>query len=194
MFRTTVSVASVIAAVSVAASAFAGPIVGPAAFRPDRPQIDPDRFPGLVQGCPVDPAIASVTLTKGSRPGQVRVSYVVVNNGASAWRSGAGQQVATLNVVNSATGATRAFHRSLPTSAASGATMASVTTPMMAAPFDHGEFGGEVEVSIAYDPDIYIDGNRCNDDGQSANNTARVENSEVLAFLTGAATTRTFTF
>lgn len=188
MFRTIISVASVIATVSIAASAMAGPF-GPAPFKPVQPLPRPD---GLVIGCPVDPAIASVTLTKGARPGQVRVSYAVVNNGASAWRSGAGQQIATLNVVNSATGAARTFHRSLPTAAAAGASMAAVTTPMMAAPFDHTEFGGTVEVSIVYDPDIPIDGNRCNDDSNLDNNSVHLSAETVLAFLSGAATSQTY--
>jgi hypothetical protein len=190
MFKTIVSVASVIATVSVAASAMAGPMssrtITPVLKLPE------GRPPVAVFTCDVDPAIASVTLTKGARPGQVRVSYEVVNTGALAWRSGSGQQVATLNVVNSATGALRAFHRTLPTAAAPGATMAAVTTPTMAAPFDHTEFGGTVEVSIVYDPDIAIDGNICNDDQNLDNNSIRLSAETVLAFLSGPASSQTY--
>jgi hypothetical protein len=35
----------------------------------------PDAFRPLPLTCQVDPAIRSVTLTKGRRPGQVRISY-----------------------------------------------------------------------------------------------------------------------
>ena len=49
----------------------------------------PRIFPGVTARCHVNPGIASVTLTKGSRRGQVSVSYEIVNQGRSAWSSGA---------------------------------------------------------------------------------------------------------
>ena len=199
MFRTTVSVASVIATVSIAASAFAGPItpqsLKPLPYRPG-PTLPGPVLPGptLPAICDVDPAVASITLTKGARQGEVRVSYEIVNRGRSAWRSGEGQQVVSLKTVNGNTGETHDLDRALTTSAAGGATMLRASTPMLSYPFDSFEFGGTVDVSVVYDPDIYIDGNACNDDRRSGNNTASIDSASVFAFLSGAATSRTFRF
>jgi hypothetical protein len=198
MFRTTVSVASVIATVSIAASAFAGPItpqIKPLPYRPG-PVLPGPVLPGPVLPaiCDVDPAVASITLTKGARQGEVRISYEIVNRGRSAWRSGSGQQVVSLKAVNGNTGETYDLDRALTTSAAGGATMLRASTPMLSYPFDTFEFGGTVDVAIAYDPDILIDANCCNDDRRSGNNTASIDSATVFAFVKGSATTRTFRF
>lgn len=191
MFKTIVSVASVIATVSIAASAMAGPIT-PRTFQPAPALPAGTTLPGFTLGCIVDPSIASVTLTKGSRRGQVRISYVIVNAGLSAWRSGANQQGVHLRAVNGNTGGVFASDRALTGSAAAGATMQRFATPMIDNAFDDFEFGGHVDLAVTYDPDILIDGNRCNDDTNSGNNTVRIENGEILAFMNGAATSRTF--
>ena len=64
MFKTIVSVASVIATVSIAATAMAGPIpsktITPVFRLPEGPA------PVAVFTCDVDPSIVSVTLTKGA--------------------------------------------------------------------------------------------------------------------------------
>jgi len=60
------------------------------------------------------------------------------------------------------------------------------TTPLIRNAFDDFEFGGHVALSISYDPDIFIDGNRCNDDSNAGNNTFRIETGEILAFMNGA--------
>lgn len=142
--------------------------------------------------CQVDPAVASVTLTKGSRRGQVSVSYEIVNQGRSAWASGARQQGVNLSAHNGNTGRTYRNHRILPGSAAAGGTMLRFSSPYISNAFDDFEFGGHVDVSISYDPDIYIDGNDCNDDSNSANNRVRIENADILDFMRGTATSRTF--
>jgi hypothetical protein len=152
----------------------------------------PRTLPGLPTVCHVDPAVASVTLTKGSRPGQVSVSYEVVNRGRSAWTSGARQQSVSLQARNANTGRVYRSNRALPTSAGAGSSMLNFSSPMISNAFDDFEFGGDVEVAIAYHRDIYIDGNSCNDDSSSTNNQFRVENAEVMAFLRGTATSRTF--
>jgi hypothetical protein len=191
MFRTTVSVASVIATVSIAASAMAGPIT-PRTFQPGPSLPAGATLPGFTLGCVVDPSIASVTLTKGARRGEVRISYVITNAGSSAWRSGANQQGVHLRAVNGNTGGVFASDRALTGAAAAGAVMQRFTTPLIRNAFDDFEFGGHVELAVTYDPDIYIDGNRCNDDADAGNNTFRIENGDILAFMNGAATSRTF--
>ncbi len=191
MSRTIISVASVIATVSIAASAMAGPIA-PKGIIPAHPLPAGTTFPGLSLTCTVDPAIVSVTLTKGARRGQVRISYEIRNLGRSTWRSGANQQGAHLRAVNGNTGGVFSSDRPLPGTAAAGAVMQRFTTPMIENAFDDFEFGGHVELAITYDPDILIDGNRCNDDANTANNTFRIENGDILAFMNGAATSRTF--
>ena len=191
MFKTIVSVASVIATVSIAASALAGPItpkvVGPMASVPAGV-----RLPQLSLICDVDPSIVSVTLTKGARRGQVQISYVIANAGASSWRSGANQQGVHLQAVNANTGRVFASDRALTGSAAAGATMQRFTTPMINNAFDDFEFAGHLDLRIGYDPDILIDGTRCNDDADNANNVFRLENGDILGFMNGAARSQTF--
>lgn len=147
--------------------------------------------PGLAR-CQVDPAVVSVTLTKGSRRGQVRVSYEIVNQGRGAWASGPRQQGVNLLAHNGNTGRDYRNYRALTGRAGAGASMLRFTSPLINNAFDDFEFGGHVEVAISYDPDIYIDGNNCNDDSNAANNTFRVENADILGFMRGAATSQTF--
>lgn len=191
MFRTIASVIAFAASASIAASAAAGPFTPVAPVKPG-PSLPEPRFTPLA--CAVDPAVASITLTKGSRPGQVRISYEIVNRGRSAWRSGEGQQLVALRAVNNDTGRAFTSSAALAARAAAGGVMQRFLSPFIDNAFDTFEFGGEVEVAIAYDPDILIDGNRCNDDANTANNTARVSTDQVMAFLGGAATSRTFRF
>ncbi|HEV7227843.1 hypothetical protein [Brevundimonas sp.] len=155
-----------------------------------------DRFQprgGLIRDavCAVDPAITGVTLTKGDG-GAVRVAYEVANRGRHAWASGEGQQMVTVRVTNGNTGRIFAESEALATAAAPRASMGRFSTPMIADAFDTFEFGGEVEVEIAYDPDIAIDGNGCNDDGAARNNVLRISHSQVAGFLGSRATSRTF--
>lgn len=142
--------------------------------------------------CQVNPGIVGVTLTKGSRRGQVSVSYEVVNQGRSAWVSGARQQGVNLLAHNGNTGRTWRNHQALTGNATAGGTMLRYSSPYISNAFDDFEFGGHVDVSISYDPDIYIDGNDCNDDSTTANNQVRIENADILAFMQGTATSRTF--
>lgn len=189
MFRTTVLTASLLATVSVAASAMAEP------FTPMKaPAFDarPAGFAPPTLACVADPAIASVTLTKGARRGQVSISYVVVNAGASPWRSGANQQAVYLNAVNGNTGRAFTTTRTLTASAPSGGLMQRFTTPMITSAFDDFEFGGHLDLMLSYDPDIYIDGNCANDDRNSDNNRVHIDNGEILAFMNGAARSQTF--
>ncbi len=187
MFRTTVLTATLLATVSIAATAMAGPPT----IKPGS-TIRPAGFAPPTLSCVADPAIASVTLTKGSRPGQVSISYVVVNAGASAWRSGADQQAVYINAVNGNTGGAFTTTRALTGSAASGAVMQRFTTPMIAGAFDSFEFGGHLDLMLSYDPDIFIDGNCANDDRNEDNNRVHIDNSQILAFMNGAARSQTF--
>lgn len=193
----TLSIGAVCAFTTVLAGAAIAQDRVPYDFRP----VGADRLPGGVTHrdfsplrpvrCQVDPAVASVTLTKGSRPGSVSASYEIVNRGRSDWASGARQQVVQLAVTNGSSSRARRVSRPLTASAGAGATMQTYTSVTMANAFDV-EFGGDVEVAITYDPDIYIDGNNCNDDASSTNNQFRIENAEVMAFMRGTATSRTF--
>ena len=192
MFKTIVSVASVIATVSIAASAMAGPIA-PKGVTPAFQLPPGSTLPVASLYCTVDPTIVSVTLTKGARPGQVRISYEVANAGSSAWRSGANQQGVHLRAVNANTGRAFVSDRPLTGAAAAGATMQRFTTPLINNAFDNFEFAGSLDLQIGYDPDILIDGNRCNDDANTGNNVVHLDNSDNLAFMNGTATSRTYT-
>ena len=191
MFRTTLTVASVIATMAVATSTVAGPIA-PKGFTPNANIPVGTTLPTLSLLCTPDPAIVSVTLTKGARRGDVRISYLIVNNGPSAWRSGANQQGAHLRAQNANTGRTFVSDRPMTGVAAVGGTMARFTTPVIPNAFDDFEFAGHVDLFIGYDPDILIDGNRCNDDADTANNALHIDNGELLGFMRGTARSQTF--
>lgn len=141
--------------------------------------------------CSVDPAVTAVTITKLGR-NQYRVAYEIANRGRSAWRSGSNQQNVLLTTRNGSSGRTFSDVQSLTGSAGARSTMARYSSPAISDALDDFEFGGLVEVSIAYDPDIAIDGNRCNDDSNSGNNTLAVEGEALMAFLKSRATSRTF--
>jgi len=153
---------------------------------------DPRGYAPRPVACDVDPRVASVTLTKGARPGQVSVSYEVINAGRGAWASGPRQQNVSLVARNNNTGREFRNRQALTVSAGAGATMLRYTSPMISNAFDDFEFGGEVTVAIIYDPDITIDGNPCNDDRNSGNNTFRITYSDIIAFSRGTASTRTW--
>lgn len=142
--------------------------------------------------CDVDPMISSVTLTKGARRGQVSVSYEVVNAGRTAWTSGPRQQGVNLVAHNGNTGRAFRNHQAMTGMAGAGASMVRYDSPMISNAFDDFEFGGHVDVAITYDPDIAIDGNRCNDDRTYSNNTLRIDNSAILGFMRGTASRQTF--
>lgn len=141
--------------------------------------------------CIVDPAVTAVTVTKLGGD-QYRVAYEVANRGRSAWRSGANQQTVVLTTRNGSSGRAFSDVQSLTGAAGGRASMGRFSSPAIADAFDDFEFGGLVEVSIAYDPDIAIDGNRCNDDSNSGNNTLAVEGEALMAFLKSRAISRTF--
>lgn len=151
----------------------------------------PDFRPGPI-ACQVDPSIVSVTLTKGRNAREVSVSYEVRNMGRSAWASGHRQQGVNLTANNGNTGRSFTSYQTMTGSAASGATMLRYTSPQIANAFDDFEFGGFVDVSLSYDPDIRIDGNACNDDSNGFNNRIRIENDAILGFMRGTARTQTF--
>lgn len=142
--------------------------------------------------CNVDLDVTSVTLTKTSTPGAVRVTYEIHNVGRSAFASSAGQQQATLAVRNNNTGNVVTRTRALGTRAAAGARLARVSTSTIANAFDTHEFAGTVDVSIAFDPDIAIDGNACNDDANAANNRLTITTEQVWAFISGSASSQVF--
>ena len=196
MFKTILSVAGVVATVSIASSAMAGPIapkgIAPQGVTPAHQLPAGATLPTLSLYCTVDPSIVSVTLTKGARRGQVQISYEVVNAGSSAWRSGANQQGMHLRAVNANTGGVFTSDRALTGSAGAGAAMQRFTTPMINNAFDDFEFAGSLDLRIGYDPVILIDGNRCNDDADTGNNVVHLDNGEILGFMNGPARSQTF--
>ncbi|MEG3181847.1 hypothetical protein [Sphingomonas sp. LT1P40] len=153
------------------------------------PRLTPEPF----RPCRVDPQIRSITLTKvGGMKNKIQVSFDVYNNGSTAWRSGANQQNVTLCVRNGSTGAVYTVTRALPAGAPAGGRMLTFTTPVIPNAFDTFEFSGTVDVQISYDPDIAIDGNKCNDDTNSANNRREISARMVQAFLGETRSSRTY--
>lgn len=184
--------------ITLTAAAIALAAGGTAMAQSDLPQAKftprplPTPLPGPVLRCQVDPAIGRVTLTKTARPGEVTVYYEVVNRGANAWSAGANQANVTLNVRNGNTGRSFSETRNLPTSAAAGSVMLRRITPVIPGAFDTFEFSGTVDLAIAYDPDIRIDANRCNDDSNMANNRKSITSRQIQAFLASTARSQNF--
>lgn len=172
------------------------PQVSPQAQDALRNQTTPQLVPpgGFAFTCRVDPAISRVTLYKTANGSSIRLGVEVVNRGTSTWTSGAGQALVSWQLRNNNTGQVQGSSRNLATSARAGARLLSYSTPYYRNAFDTFEFGGNVTVSIAYDPDIGIDSNRCNDDMNAANNTVTISNEQVQAFLSGRNSSQTFTY
>jgi len=181
-------------AVSLAAGGAAAQVQLPQGPPITQPQLPPGTpTPQITPPCCVDLAITSITLNKLSRPGYARVEFEVVNLGPSAWNSGANQQLANLVVHNNASGAD--YTLSVPFGArriARNERAARVVSTTIANAWDTFEFGGTVQASLSFDPDIAIDGNPCNDDTNAANNTFNLTHAQVWAFISSTRTTQTF--
>jgi hypothetical protein len=196
MIRSTLTLAATAAAIALggaASSQVTGPQIKDKAKVLPTPRITPTPRFTVTPACQVDPAITAVTLTKsGGIKEKIIVGFEVRNLGRSAWSSGANQQNVTLTVKNGNTGREYRVTRPLPARAAPGARMLAFTSPVIANAFDTFEFSGTVSLQIAYDPDIRLDGNRCNDDSNAANNLKQITDRQVSAFLNGTPATQRF--
>jgi hypothetical protein len=187
-------VAAAFAAVLLASTASAQLPQGP--ITPQGPRLPEGTTPLIRPPCggTVDLAITSVTLYKLSRPGNVRVEFDIYNLGPGEWNSSEGAQVANLSVRNGASGRVYTM-TNVPIGGrryARGARVGRVISTPIADAFDTFEFSGTVHAELAFDPDIAIDGNVCNDDSNPANNTFDINSDGVQAFLGGTARSRTF--
>lgn len=196
MLRSTVMLAAAAAAIALGGAA-SGQVTGPQIQDKARvlptPRITPTPRFTATPACHVDPAITAVTLTKsGGIKEKIIVAFEVKNLGRSAWSSRANQQNVTLTVKNGNTGRTYTVTRPLPARAAAGGRMLAFTSPVIPNAFDTFEFSGTVSVQIAYDPDIALDGNRCNDDAEMSNNLKQLSDRQVSAFLASPRATMRF--
>lgn len=167
-------------------------------------QVPPQVLPGIPtrpsggatigSACRVDPAFRSIVLTKNRSGSRISLRILVVNRGTSAWASAPGQAVVNWQLRNGSSGQVQGGSANLATAAGPGAVMMNYSTPNYTQPFDTFEFSGTVTASIVYDPDIAIDGNRCNDDRNMANNTVTLSSDQIQSFLAGTSLTRTFSF
>ncbi|WP_447727532.1 hypothetical protein [Sphingomonas koreensis] len=182
-----------LAAVAVALGGAAAPQIMPKTQLTPQPRLTPKPLLTPAAACRVDPAIAWVTLTKaGGSKERIIVAFEVVNQGRSAWSSGAGQQNVSLVVRNGSTGRQFSVTRPLPERAAAGGRMLAYTSPIIPSAFDTFEFGGTVDIQIGYDPDIAIDARPCNNDANASNNRKQITAREINGFLNTAATTQRF--
>lgn len=152
-----------------------------------KPRLDPPKLT-----CNVDLAIGQITLSKGKSAGSVVVAVETRNVGSSVWQSGSKQQALNVVVKNGNTGNVSDHSWDLPGSGAAGSRLATNTTPLIPEAFDTFEFSGTVEARIAYDSDILLDSNACNDDRNSSNNLMVVTSKQVAEFLGSTATTRAY--
>jgi hypothetical protein len=153
------------------------------------PKLDPKQF----QTCHVDPAIGNVIVTKVSpRSTTVRITVEVINVGPSAWVSGANQQSVRIEARNGRTRATFRDKQPLAANVEAGGRMIYYTTAKIPDAFDNFEWGGNLLVSIGYDPDITIDGNDCNDDRDLTNNRKEIGFDGISAVMGSDELSQTF--
>ncbi len=171
------------------------------------------RLPTQIPSCVVNPKLVSVTLTKGDRPGRLKVEFEIVNAGRDSWSSGAGLQNVGVTVMSPwrapdpyrilRGGNQVVFYASvpLPSAALPGERMLHYSTPWVdhaywedqycdpsdRTPSYHG--CGYVVVEIIYAPAIRGDLNFCNDDAISTDNRLLIYN--VFTAL-GSRVSRTF--
>lgn len=186
---------------AVTAQAQERPRLPPEGVRPQVPPGTADRLQDRLHdrlrppvACRVDPAITRVTLRKNGAPNRVQVSIEVINRGPGTWSSSRGQAVANWEVRNGSTGRVQSGSDNLATSARAGGRLLSRTSPVYSDAFDTFEFSGSVTVRLAYDPDIAIDGNACNDDTNMSNNTVTITPAQVSAFMASRNAVQVFNF
>lgn len=117
----------------------------------------------------IDPSVTAVTFAhvKLSTGDKLKITGTVKNIGGKAFESGANQQVIQLFEVRSPSN--RIMLKQLPFSR---------LTPGQEIKIEHSipalkpgdEFPPDYQVLIVYDPDIYMDANKNNDDGNQTNN------------------------
>ena len=157
--------------------------LGKARILPGRQiQLPPERIQPLIV-C-TDPAAAEIRVSNvRTRRDGAAIIYdfdvvgTVRNIGVTAWSSGRDQQSANLTL-----GSRTVARRDFPALAAGG----SVSLRSRMSLHGSDEFPPSVELWITYDPDIFIDGNRGNDDCRLGNNTRRLSGSELLGLAAGS--------
>ncbi|KAF1711251.1 hypothetical protein CSC70_04870 [Pseudoxanthomonas kalamensis DSM 18571] len=126
-----------------------------------------------------DPAITEVGVQRLRRTADGKYYFdvfaTVRNLGKTAWSSGTGQQSLTIRVNG----------RNLPgidfTSLEPGQERGQVDDQERWAPYNN--LANTVTASITYDPDIYADGNKANDDCNPGNNQKTLSSTEVIRLL-----------
>lgn len=190
----TACIVSSLVAVGFSASAQSNPNIQPMQNH-QGPNLPPG-YQAKLQICRPDPAIVSVTLTKGPTRRDVQVSYTIANVGTSQWRSTPSQQHVALTVHNANAPTNRSYTSvQLPGfMSAPGAVMLSFTTPMITNAFDDSEFGGYLDLSIDYQPSVWTDDHDfpCNNDANLANNHFRLEGIGILDFVKGPLRSKTY--
>lgn len=174
-----------VAAFTATAAQADGPVLdlGKARILPERQiQLPPERIRPVIV-C-TDPAAVEIRVSNvRTRPDGAATIYdfdvvgTVRNIGITPWSSGRNQQSANL-AFGGRVVAWRDF-----TALAVGA---SVSLRSRMSLYASDEFPPSVELSITYDPDIAIDGNRGNDDCRLGNNTRRLSGSELLGLAAGS--------
>jgi hypothetical protein len=133
--------------------------------------------------CAPDLTITRIALTRsGPTRSVVRVSVEVRNIGTGSFVSDPRQAGVSALLTNGNTNGRVTLNLGSISQIRSGATQ--VLTDISAdMPFDTFEFGGEVQASINYDPDILLDGQPCNDDRVYPNNAFSISNDRIRAWL-----------
>ena len=133
------------------------------------PATNPNTSAAAILASLIDPAVTGITFTrlKQSTGDKLVIKGTVKNIGGKTFESGANQQVIQLFEVRTPTN--RIMLKQIPFSR---------LTPGQEIKIDHtipafkpsDEFPPDYQVLIVYDPDIYLDANKNNDDGNQKNN------------------------
>lgn len=135
--------------------------------------------------CLVDPAVTFIHVTRTPDHKKMVIRVEVKNLGPNTWTSDVRQAGVSIKTKNNNTSYEFTRTMDFRPSAAAGERLAYFVSPQLdvAQIFDTFEFGGHIDVSIAYDPDIGADANRCNDDTRQSNNNFHLDSAPVLEFI-----------
>jgi hypothetical protein len=142
-----------------------------------------------------DPAIRSLTLTKGAQPGEIQFSFEVVNVGGGPWVDSIYGNVDLIVIgSNGRDRPSLRFVQRLPARAETGARMVSFTSAMVSFAFDTSDDfrGGSVELIITLGPTITRLPRAALCPNHAANDRLVISHAEGRAFMESADRTRTY--
>ncbi len=159
------------------------------------PNITPIRPPVNARLICADPAIQSLTITKGERPGQMQFSFEVVNAGAGPWAYAIYSNVELIVISSNGRNLPSVrYTQRLPYNAAAGARIISFTSPMIDNAFDTSDdfAGASIELAITLGAPVARLPLPTMCPNHTANDRLVISHADGRAFMEGSERTRTW--